>query len=88
MLAITSGAADDSNGSMPEPSRSQIVDIRRGPMTDDRMMMPLTTAKTIVEMGTIQTEDELREMMKEAMNAAMETPLFDRRLTQKIFSFP
>jgi hypothetical protein len=88
MLAITSGAADDSNDSMPElQSVSDSSDSSEGDDSDESDDDASDDGEDDSDDGyDTDEEDELREMMKEAMNAAMENPdFFDPKADPKDF---
>jgi hypothetical protein len=86
-LAITSGAADDSNNSMPDlQSVSESSDSDENSDSDDDDGESDDGYEDSDDGYDTDEEDELREMMKEAMNAAMDNPdFFDPKADPKDF---
>lgn len=88
LLAITEGGDDESNDSMPElQSVSDSSDESSEQESDDDDSDDSDDGDEDSDAGyDTDEEDELREMMKEAMNAAMENPeFFDPRADPKDF---
>lgn len=88
LLALTDGTADDSNDSMPE--LQSVSDSSESEEDDSDSDDDSNTTESDDEDSDAgydtDEEDELREMMKEAMNAAMENPdFFDPKADPKDF---
>lgn len=89
LLAIANGPADDSDGSMPElqsVSDSSASDDDDDESDDDASNDDDNGEDDSDDGYDTDEEDELREMMREAMNAAMENPdFFDPKADLKEF---
>lgn len=87
MLAITSGAGDDSNDSMPDLQSVSDSSESEEDSDSDEEDDGLDDGDEDSDDGyDTDEEDELREMMREAMNAAMENPdFFDPKANPKDF---
>jgi hypothetical protein len=87
MLAIANGPADDSDGSMPELQSVSDSDESEDESDSDDGDSESDDGDNDSDDGyDTDEEDELREMMREAMNAAMENPdFFDPKADPKDF---